>query len=54
MHPPSTIVFFHQEGFAARSWLDYHAGLADESKAILVGNALVKGYKAFLDVKQKV
>ncbi|CAN0348577.1 unnamed protein product, partial [Pylaiella littoralis] len=42
-----------QDGFAARHCLDYHAGLDDESKALLVGNALVKGYKAFLDVKQK-
>ncbi|CAN0307842.1 unnamed protein product, partial [Ectocarpus sp. 6 AP-2014] len=42
-----------QDGFAARHWLDYHSGREDESKALLVGNALVKGYKAFLDVKQK-
>ncbi|CAN0379468.1 unnamed protein product, partial [Ectocarpus sp. 8 AP-2014] len=42
-----------QDGFAARHWLDYHSGREDERKALLVGNALVKGYKAFLDVKQK-
>ncbi|CBN77500.1 conserved unknown protein [Ectocarpus siliculosus] len=36
-----------------RGLADYHAGREDESKALFVGNALVKGYKAFLDVKQK-
>lgn len=43
-----------QDGFAARHLLDYRSGLEGESKALLVGNALVKGYKAYLDVKQKV
>lgn len=46
--------FLLQDGFAARHWLDYHSGLEDENKALLVGNALVNGHKAFLDVKQKV
>ncbi|CAM9668946.1 unnamed protein product, partial [Hapterophycus canaliculatus] len=32
---------------------DYRSGLEDESKALLVGNALVKGHKAFLDIKHK-
>ncbi len=47
-------ILWLQDGFAARHLLDYHHGQSDENKAILVGNALVKGYKAFLDVKQKV
>lgn len=43
-----------QDGFPARHWLDFHPGEADENKAVFVGHALVRGYKAYLDVKQPV
>ena len=41
-----------QDGFPERFKMDYHHGLEDEVKAIFVGTALVRGYKAFLDVMQ--
>ena len=42
-----------QDGFPEHSKLDYHAGQTDESRAILLGRGLVRGYKAFLDVMQE-
>lgn len=42
-----------QDGFPNRSNLDYNAGQLDESKAIFVGKALVRGYKAYLDLMQE-
>lgn len=42
-----------QDGFPQRSNLDYNSGLQDESKAIFVGKALVRGYKAYLDLMQE-
>jgi hypothetical protein len=42
-----------QDGFPDRTNLDYHSGLLDESKAIFVGKALVRGYKAYLDLMQE-
>lgn len=42
-----------QDGFPERPKMDYHAGQADESKAIFLGRALVRGYKAYLDVMQQ-
>ncbi|CAM9286802.1 unnamed protein product [Choristocarpus tenellus] len=42
-----------QEGFPARKYLDYRHGMEGEVKASLIGNALVRGYKAYLDVKQE-
>lgn len=41
-----------QDGFPERHKMDYHYEKEDEVKAILVGKALVRGYKAFLDVMQ--
>jgi hypothetical protein len=41
-----------QDGFPERPKMNYHQGLEDETKAIYVGRALVRGYKAFLDVMQ--
>jgi len=41
-----------QDGFPEHSKLDYHSGEADEVQAIFLGRALVRGYKAFLDVMQ--
>ncbi|CAM9287427.1 unnamed protein product, partial [Laminaria digitata] len=32
---------------------DYHSGEADENTAVFIGHALVRGYKAYLDVKQQ-
>jgi hypothetical protein len=42
-----------QEGFPAHTKLDYHEGQDDESKAIFLGRALVRGYKPLLDVMQE-
>ena len=41
-----------QDGFPEHARLDYRSGQSDEVKAIFVGRALVRGYKAFLDVMQ--
>lgn len=41
-----------QDGFPERPKMDYHHDLEDEVKAIYLGKALVRGYKAFLDVMQ--
>lgn len=41
-----------QDGFPERPKMNYHDGLEDETKAVFVGKALVRGYKAFLDVMQ--
>ena len=38
-----------QDGFPLRSRLDF----SEESKAVLLGTGLVRGYKAYLDIKQK-
>jgi len=42
-----------QDGFPEHHKLDYHSGESDESRAIFLGRALVRGYKAFLDVMQE-
>jgi len=42
-----------QDGFPLRDRLDFHLGLKDESKAIFLGRSLVRGYKAYLDIKQE-
>jgi hypothetical protein len=41
-----------QDGFPEHVRLDFHSGEPDESKAIFLGRALVRGYKAYLDVMQ--
>jgi hypothetical protein len=41
-----------QDGFPERFRLDFHPGQKDESRAILLGPALVRGYKSYLDVMQ--
>jgi hypothetical protein len=41
-----------QDGFPERSKMDYHHGQDDEVPAVFIGKALVRGYKAFLDVMQ--
>jgi hypothetical protein len=41
-----------QDGFPEHTRLDYHAGKLDEVQAIFLGRALVRGYKAYLDVMQ--
>lgn len=41
-----------QDGFPGRFKLDYNHGQEDESKAIFLGRALVRGYKAFLDIME--
>jgi hypothetical protein len=42
-----------QDGFPDRINMDYHYGQEDESKALFLGRALVRGYKAYLDVMQE-
>ncbi|CAM9100961.1 unnamed protein product, partial [Discosporangium mesarthrocarpum] len=42
-----------QDGFPARPGLDYWHGLESEVKASLISSALVRGYKSYLDVKEK-
>jgi hypothetical protein len=41
-----------QDGFPDHDKMDYHSGQPDESKAIFLVKALVRGYKAFFDVMQ--
>ncbi|GAX22173.1 hypothetical protein FisN_19Lh233 [Fistulifera solaris] len=41
-----------QDGFPERSKMDYHHGQDDAVPAVFLGKALVRGYKAFLDVMQ--
>lgn len=41
-----------QNGFPEHSKLDFHSGESDEVQAIYLGRALVRGYKAFLDVME--
>lgn len=41
-----------QDGFPEHFRLDYHSGERDEVQAIFLGRALVRGYKAFLDVME--
>jgi len=41
-----------QDGFPLHTNLDYRPGELDESKGIFIGKALVRGYKAYLDVMQ--
>jgi len=41
-----------QDGFPEHTRLDYHAGKLDEVQVIFLGRALVRGYKAYLDVMQ--
>lgn len=42
-----------QDGFPEHYRLDYHSGQEDEVQAVFLGKALVRGYKAFLDVMQE-
>jgi hypothetical protein len=42
-----------QDGFPDHSKLDYHSGQSDEVPAVFLGRALVRGYKAYLDVMQE-
>ena len=41
-----------QFGFPDHSKMDYHSGQPDGVEAIFLGRALVRGYKAYLDVMQ--
>jgi hypothetical protein len=41
-----------QDGLPEHFRLDYHAGERDEVQAIFLRRALVRGYKAYLDVMQ--
>lgn len=41
-----------QDGFPEHNRLDYHSGKKDEVQSIFLGRALVRGYKAFLDVME--
>lgn len=41
-----------QDGFPEHIRLDFHSGQRDEVQAIYLGRALVRGYKAYLDVMQ--
>jgi hypothetical protein len=41
-----------QDGFPDHIKMDYHAGQHDEVQAILLGRALVRGVKSYLDVMQ--
>jgi hypothetical protein len=43
-----------QDGFPDHDKMDYHAGqLLDEVQAVFLGRALVRGYKAYLDVMEE-
>ena len=41
-----------QDGFPEHTRLDYHSDKLDEVQVIFLGRALVRGYKAYLDVMQ--
>jgi hypothetical protein len=41
-----------QEGFPEHTRMDYKSGQPEEVQAVFLGRALVRGYKAFLDVMQ--
>ena len=41
-----------QDGFPDHKNLDWHAGQEDEVQAVFLGRALVRGYKAYLDVME--
>jgi hypothetical protein len=42
-----------QDGFPEHSKLDYHSGQSEEVPAVFLGQALVRGYKAYLNFMEE-